>query len=299
MDIQVYLMPKSIDESLAELTSFKGKGMIIAGGTDLIPKLKHNKIDAEALIDVSEIEEINRLEIETDELVIGAATTHSQVCGNWQIKKIWPALADACGCIGSPQIRNIATLTGNVVNAQPAADSAIALIALGARMELLSNKGKRCELIENLYFGIGKSKINSSKELVTSIKVPRPTQRFGNAYGRISPRNSFCMPIVNAAVALECDGARISSSRVVMGPVGDKPFRSVKAEQFLTGTDLKESKAIDEAARLSGQEANPSDNCFRGCSDYQKELLKVLVKRVLEKAVFMAQNIDSLKIKQK
>lgn len=287
MRIQSYLTPKTIEETLAELAGFNGKAMIIAGGTDLIPKMKQKKIDARALIDITEIAEINGLEITADELTIGAAVTHSQVCDNRQVQKIWPALADACGCIGSPQIRNIATLTGNVVNAQPAADAAVALVALDARLEFVSSKGSAIERIENLYAGIGTSKIDCGRELVTAIKVPTPGGRFGNAYGRISPRNSFCMPIVNAAAGLTCDGSKIISARLVMGPVAEKPFRPLKAEAILKGAELGDHKAIDQAALAASQEANPRNSCLRGCSDYRKELLNVLVGRVLAKAAAM------------
>lgn len=294
MSIQFYSTPKSIAETLSELADFDGRGMIIAGGTDLVPQMKQNKVNAQALIDISGIEEIRRLEFKPEELIIGAAATHHQVCKNHQLRETWPALADACGSIGSPQIRNIATLTGNVVNAQPAADAAIALVALGARMDFFTSGEPRTELIENLYAGIGNSKINSRKELVTVIKVPRPEGRHGNAYGRISPRNSFCMPIVNAAAALDCDGSKISSARLAMGPVAETPFRPKKAEAALRNVDLEDIRALEEAAVLASQEANPRSSCLRGCADYRKELSRVLVKRVLEKAAAMARR-ESIK----
>jgi carbon-monoxide dehydrogenase medium subunit len=156
-------------------------------------------------------------------------------------------------------------------------------------MEWASSKGPASERIEDLYSGIGRSKIDCSRELVTAIKVPKPGGAFGNAYGRISPRNSFCMPIVNAAAALTCERNKITSARLVMGPVAEKPFRSLKAEAVLKGSDLGDQKTLEEAALLSSQEANPRNSCLRGCSDYRKELLRVLVKRVLKKAVAMAQ----------
>ena len=288
MNIAYYATPKTVAEALGALAELDGRGMIIAGGTDLVPLMKQNRVDARALIDISGVAEIGGLAFEPEALTIGAAATHHQVCSEPRIREIWPALADACASIGSPQIRNIATLTGNVVNAQPAADAAIALVALGARMEFMAAGELKTELIEKLYAGLGRSKIDPRKEMVTAIKVPRPAGRHGNAYGRISPRNSFCMPIVNAAAALDCEGDRIVSARLAMGPVAETPFRPQRAEAELQNVDLGDTRALEAAAVLASQEANPRSSCLRGCADYRKELSRVLVKRVLEKAAAMA-----------
>lgn len=290
MCAQFYLTPKSIDECLENLTRFDGRGVLVAGGTDLIPKLKERKIQPDALIDITEINGLDRLEIRDHDTIIGGAATHTQVNADPQITKIWPALSAACGYVGSPQIRNIATLSGNIANAQPAADAAVALVALGATAEIVSSAGSRQEKVENLYAGVGKSKIDSSRELITAIKVEKAIQTQGNAYGRISPRNSFCFPIVNAAAFLTSDKSTISSVRIVLGPVSDRPFRPSKAEQALRGARLDDAKAVEEAAILASREANPRNSCLRGCSDYRRELVKVLTKQVIEEASLMVMN---------
>jgi CO/xanthine dehydrogenase FAD-binding subunit len=132
MCAEFYLTPKSIDECLDNLTRFDGRGVLVAGGTDLIPQLKDRKIQPDALVDITEIRGLGRLEMRGNDTIIGGAATHSQVNADPQITEIWPALAAACGYVGSPQIRNIATLSGNIANAQPAADAAVALVAFGA-----------------------------------------------------------------------------------------------------------------------------------------------------------------------
>jgi CO/xanthine dehydrogenase FAD-binding subunit len=108
--------------------------------------------------------------------------------------------------------------------------------------------------------------------------------KHGNAYGRISPRNSFCFPIVNAAAALTCENNKIISARIALGPVADRPFRPQKAEAVLKGAAPDDLKAIDAAALLASREANPRSSCLRGCADYRRELLKVLVKQVVRDA---------------
>ncbi|MDF1593230.1 MAG: FAD binding domain-containing protein [Desulfobacterales bacterium] len=281
MSIEQYLIPESIDECLALLNRFRGRVMLIAGGTDLMPKLAQKKLKPTVLVDVTGIENFCDLfETQTD-LVVGAGTTHAQVAGNETLSQTWPALTRACGSIGSPQIRNIATLTGNIVTAMPGADAAVALVALDASVEIASPEGKRSAAVEDLYAGVGQSKIDSSREIITAIKIPRPQKKHGNAYGRISPRNSFCFPIVNAAAALTCENETIISARLAIGPVADRPFRPQQAEVVLRGAALGDLKAIDEAAILASREANPRSSCLRGCADYRRELLKVLVKQVI------------------
>lgn len=281
MTIEQYLIPESIDECLSLLNRFRGRAILIAGGTDLMPKLAQKKFEPAVLVDVTGIKNFSDLiETHTD-LMVGAGATHAQVAGNETVAQTWPALTRACGSIGSPQIRNIATLTGNIVTAMPGADAAVALVVLDAAVEIASLEGKRSAAVEDLYAGVGQSKIDSSREIITTIKVPRPQQKHGNAYGRISPRNSFCFPIVNAAAALTCENDKIISARLATGPVADRPFRPLKAEAALKGVALDDLKAIDEAAILASQEANPRSSCLRGCADYRRELLKVLVKQVI------------------
>jgi carbon-monoxide dehydrogenase medium subunit len=288
MNVKAYLTPGSVDECLSHLIEFDGRGRLIAGGTDLVLDLQRQRLSAEVLIDISSIEELAGLEVENDELIISAGATHAQVNRDKRIRELWPALSKACGSIGSPQIRNVATVVGNVVNAQPAADSAVALCALGARVEIASSAGRRVEAIEDLYAGLGLSKIDSTREVVINIKVPKPDPGQTNAYGRISLRSSLSLPVVNAAVRLETDRRKILSARLAIGPVADRPFRPLKAEAALKGIALNDSEAFDEAALIAGREGNPRDSCLRGSSGYRRQLLRVLIRNVLKEAVSWA-----------
>ena len=284
MNIEQYLVPESIAECLSLLNRFEGHAMLIAGGTDLMPKLAQKKMAPTVLIDVTRIENFCDLTVTDTGLMIGAGTTHAQVAHDETLARTWPALTRACASIGSPQIRNIATLTGNIVTAMPGADAAVALVALDAQVEIASPDGKRSAALEDLYAGVGQCKIDSGREIITAIKVPRAQNNHGNAYGRISPRNSFCFPIVNAAAALTCENDKIISARLALGPVADRPFRPQKAEAVLKGAAPDDLKAIDAAALLASREANPRSSCLRGCADYRRELLKVLVKQVVRDA---------------
>ncbi len=288
MNLKDYLVPRHIEECLGMLASWEGRGRLVAGGTDLVSKLEYGKAHAEALIDISFMEDLKRFEVQDHELVIRAGATHAQISSDLRIRRLWPALAKACGSVGSPQIRNVATLAGNVVNAQPAADAAVALVALGARAEILSPGGRRLEAVENLYQGLGQSQIDSSREILVSLRVPVPSAGEVNVYGRVSPRNSLCLPIVNAAVTLKTMGGKVLTGSITMGPVSDRPFRPLRAEAALQGIALRDRKALSEVGRMAGEEANPRDSCLRGCSDYRRQLLRVLIGTLLEEAASRA-----------
>ena len=130
MNLRDYLFPHDLEECLAALNAWEGRGRLVAGGTDLVGALEYGKSRVVALIDVGSVRDLAGFEIRDKELVIRAGATHGEISEHPRIQQVWPALAKACGSVGSPQIRNVATLAGNVVNAQPAADSAVALVAL-------------------------------------------------------------------------------------------------------------------------------------------------------------------------
>ncbi len=288
MNLRDYLFPHDLEECLAALSAWEGRGRLVAGGTDLVANLEYGKAQVEALIDIGSVQDLTGFEIQERELVIRAGTTHGQISAAPRIQLLWPALAKACGSVGSPQIRNVATLAGNVVNAQPAADSAVALVALGARAEILSAGGRRLEPVETLYRGLGQSTIDSSREILVTLRVPVPAEGEVNVYGRVSPRNSLCLPVVNAAVSLKTKGGKILSGRIAMGPVSDRPFRPQRAEAALQGMALEDREALNEIGRMAGEEANPRDSCLRGCSDYRRQLLRVLVRTLLEETTARA-----------
>ena len=291
MSAKYYLTPASVGECLGYLTEFGGKGLLIAGGTDLVFKLQSGKKRAEALIDTQGVEGFGRLDLDGENVVIGASVTHGQIAADKRLIEKLPAIAKACLSVGSPQIRNVATLAGNVVSAQPAADGAIALVALGTQAEIVSAAGSKKVPVEDLYAGLGKSVIDPSQEVITAFYLQRPQSGQGNAYGRISPRNALCLPLVNAGVWLDSQAGKITASRVVLGPVADRPFRAREAEERLIGAGLDDIPAFNEAALAAARASSPRNSCLRGCTDYRKQLIKVLTGRVIARAASHASRI--------
>ncbi|MCL5935705.1 MAG: FAD binding domain-containing protein [Firmicutes bacterium] len=284
MNIQAYLTPRIVEECLELLKQHNGEARLIAGGTDLMLWLKRKKYNPKVLIDITEIEKFSLLRISNRVLEIGAADTHAKVALHPKVRALTPVLAEACASVGSPQIRNVATVVGNVVSAQPAADAAVALVALGAYAEIISPGGTRTEPVEELYAGVGRYRVDSTREIVSRVFLKVPGPGSGSAFMRFAPRKALSLPVVNVAVVISTEGGLITEARITVGPVADRPFRPLKAESFLSGVPVNDERVFHEAAELANQDVNPRDSLLRGSSQYRHQLVKVLVRRTLQAA---------------
>jgi carbon-monoxide dehydrogenase medium subunit len=279
-----YTSPTSIKEALAILKSFRGEARIIAGGTDLVLDLKDQIRKVKCLVDISGIEELSRIEPDGESIRVGAAVTHSQVASSKLIWERAPLLAEAAFAIGSPQIRNRGTVVGNVVNAQPAADTAVALFALEAKAEITNSNGSRLVPIEKLYRGIGVSEVDSTAEIVTALYFKSLMENQGSAFVRLAQRKALALPMLNVAVVVTVQDKHFEEARIVVAPVAPMPFRARQAEAVLRGATIN-LDAINTAANIVMGEAQPRDSDLRGSAEYRKEMVKVLVRRALEQAV--------------
>ena len=283
-----YLTPASVPDALNILKSRNGQARIIAGGTDLILDLKEEVRDVECLVDITGIEELTRIERDGNSIRIGAAVTHGQVSCSPLIQERAPLLAEAAYSVGSPQIRNQGTVVGNVVNAQPAADTAVALLALDAQAEIISQQGKRLIPVEELYQGVGVSAVDSTAEVVTAICFTGLGDKQGSVFMRLAQRKALALPMLNVAVVVTVQNGCFEEARLVLAPVAPKPFRSRKAEAALKGASVTPD-AIRKAAEVAAEESQPRDSELRGSAMYRREMVRVLVRRALEQAVQRAE----------
>lgn len=282
--IENYLFSRSIDECVKMLAEYKGGARIIAGGTDLVLLMREGKTAQRTLVDISRIEGIGDFELCPDEMVLGAGMTHAAVAANHEVKKYFPALADGCRSVGSPQIRHIATLGGNIVSAQPAADAVIPMTALDARCEIISENGSRIVPLGELHAGVGKSNVDPSREIIAKIFIPIPDKPYACAFSRVAPREAMALPVVNAAVRIVIEDGLISNARIAIAPVAVTPFRASEAEAFLAGKDPADKRVLAEGARIASAEAKPRDSLHRGSGEYRKVLAGDLVEKALIKA---------------
>lgn len=266
------------------LCGCKGEARLVSGATDLSLWIRDEKVLPSVLVDVSDVKEMRFVELADNKLIIGAAMTHAEIASNETVKKYFPALSDGCRSVGSPQIRNVATLAGNIVSAQPAADSVVPMTALDASCQIVDEKGPRIQKIRELPKKVGVSTVDPTKEVLTKIFIDIPKCRYGTAFKRISPREAMSLPVVNVAVMLMADDSgTITEARVVASPVDIVPFRAEKTEEYLVGKRPSD-EVFEEASKLAGEEASPRDSLQRGSGAYRKNLVKELVGQALRDA---------------
>jgi aerobic carbon-monoxide dehydrogenase medium subunit len=302
-----YLRPKTLDEAFSLLAQYGKKAVLIAGGTDVIVMAKQKKLSPEVLISLRGIPGLDRIEVDGD-IRIGPLVTHRAIEKSEVIRKEFPALADAVDVLGSIQIRNAATLGGNLCTAAPSADTATPLLVLGTRIRIRSLKGERTVPVEAFFKGPGQTVLEEG-EIVTELIIPRPLPNTGSAYWKHQRRQALDLPILGVSVLLSLDKDTVSCSdllctaspistvlhqmeedelvcrevRIALGVAGPTPFRALKAEDLLRGKKISD-ELLDRAAQAVVEEAKPRDS-IRGEAWYRKDLIGVLVKRMAMKCI--------------
>jgi len=287
--VKEYLLPGSLPEALDMLDRFKGKARVIAGGTDVIPELRRRDLQVKALVDISRLPGMNAIEKNGRHIILGGLVTHSQVAASPLIREKAGLLADGAAAVGSPQIRNIATVAGNLVSGRPAADTSIPLLALEASVTIASKKGERVVPLTEFFVSVGETVLDSSREVLTRIRFQglRPDQ--GGCYLRLSKRRALSLPILVAAAVVTVDSnARVfKKAAIALGPVAPTPFRARASEAGLQGAPLSR-EAIQKAAGLALQECLPRDSLLRGSCNYRQEMIVVFIRRSVQQALEQA-----------
>jgi carbon-monoxide dehydrogenase medium subunit len=278
-----YYAPETQDELFALLRDQGQGGRVLAGGTDVLVAMKEKGLRADCLIDVKRIGELRGIEPRNGSgLSIGAATTLRDVELSQAVRSMCPVLSDAVGEIGSLQVRNRATLGGNLANASPAADSSPALLVLDAELELASAAGVRVIPADAFFLGPGRSAL-AEGEILRRVLLPKPKPDTRAAYLKFGPREAMDIAIVGVAVALtfDPDGA-CRQARVALASVAPIPLRARQAEAALIGrlTDQR----IAAAAALAAEEARPIDD-VRGSAAYRKQLVRALTARAVNRLI--------------
>ncbi len=281
-----YLAPQSLPEALQMMAS-RPEARPLAGGTDLLVQMKEGGRPVEALISLKRIPEVHQF-TQNGKLTLGAAVTMGQLATNGQIQTEYTALANGAELIGSVQIRNMATVGGNLCNAAPSADTAPPLLVLGAQVVIASSQGERTVRLEEFWLGPGHTVLEPG-ELLKEIIVPQPGPRSGSFYLRQTPRAwmDIAMVGVAASVTLAANDT-ISEARVALGAVAPTPLRARAAEALLVGQPLTD-EVLQAVGTAAGQEAQPIDD-LRASAEYRRHLVKVLTQRALRGAVARAKN---------
>jgi len=283
MNWKAYQRPNNLSEALTLLEQGEGRNRVIAGGTDLILQMRQGEYGIDLLVDITGIKELRQIHENDGWIQIGAAVTLAEVAKNSLIRKEARALSEGCAQVGSPQIRNMATLVGNVISAQPAGDGAIPLTALEAEIKVVSKTGERWVPLEETYRGIGLSCIDPCREVATVARFKKLGEKGRTRFFRMSRRRALALPILNGAVAILLNSSvnRIQEARIALGPVAEKPFRPRNAEAFLQSKEAS-PEFILEAARIASEEANPRTSLLRGSDFYRKQMIRLYLGRTIQ-----------------
>ncbi|HNR95899.1 MAG TPA: FAD binding domain-containing protein [Anaerolineae bacterium] len=286
MAFDEYVTPASVEESVAMLASLRGAGRVIAGGTDLVIQLQHKERKASCLVDVTGIPGLAEIRREDSFIIVGAATTFAQLEQSPIVRRGAPVLAEAASWVGSPQIRNVGTLGGNVVNAQPAADGSIALLALDAEAEIANLTGRQWVPLDSLFVSPGVSRIDATAEMITAFRFRPQAAWEGSAFERLARRRALSLPLINVGVRVQLSAERthVRRVRISIGPVAPVPFRAGAAEKLLQSRPLDEA-TIREASEVAAREGNPRSSLLRASKEYRIELVRTLTERALSRAI--------------
>lgn len=285
-----YFAPQSLVEAMNFLDKYGDQSKILAGGTDLVVKMKNSRVAPAVIIDVKKIPELNRLEWKPNQaMYIGAAVPLSRIITFPPVKSKYNMLHEACSLIGSLQLRNRGTLGGNLCNAAPSADSAPALICLNAKIHISQTNGSRALPLESFFRGPGETVLNS-RELVSGIEVPLPPEHTSGCYLRHTPRQDMDIAVVGVAALMVFDTTfkQCREARIALGAVAPTPIRVPQAEAILMDKPITET-TIEEAAEKAAEAARPVSD-IRGSADYRKEIVKTLTRRSLRRCLEIASN---------
>jgi CO/xanthine dehydrogenase FAD-binding subunit len=285
-DWETYYQPERIDQALAALDKAAGRGRVIAGGTDLLLDIQQGRQPpVEVLVDVARIEEMRRIEIDGDLARIGAAVPHATIVGHPVLQERAEALTEACGLIGGPQVRVVATLGGNVAHALPAGDGTIALLALDARAELASSSGRQLIPMAQLFAGPGETTFDRSREILTGFRVPLTTGAEASGFLRVMRPQGVAIAILNMAAWVRLStGGVIEAIRIACGPAGPVPFRCTQTETAALG-QAAGSLEWDRIISAFAEETRFRTSSHRATADYRRHLGRILLERLLNKVL--------------
>jgi len=302
-----YLRPQTLEEALSLLNQHGEKAKLIAGGTDVIVLIKQKAMMPEVLISLRGIPGLDQIRY-NGALKIGPMVTHRDIEKSEVIRKEFSALTDAADVLGSIQIRNVATIGGNICTAAPSADTATPLLVLGTQVKIKSLKEERIIPIEEFFKGPGESVLKTG-EMVKELIIPKLLPNTGSAYYKLQRRLALDLPILGVSVLLSLDKNKVACSdmlctaspissilhkmeedeiickdvRIALGVAAPTPMRAVKAEVLLRGKKLSD-ELLEEVANTASQEAQPRDS-IRGEAWYRKDMIRVLVKRMAMKSI--------------
>ncbi len=273
--------PSSLQEASALLVRYGNEARVLAGGTDILVKMKHRRQVPRVLVNIKRIPGLDTIRNEPRGLRIGALVTIEALKASALLKKRYPMLHDAVSCLGTLEIRNCGTLAGNLCNASPAAETVPALMLLGAKVQVTDGVVRPAILLPDFILGPGRTAL-SPGELVTEVRIPAPQAGYGGAYDKFSLRRMDLAQVGVAAMVM-LEGGACRDVRIMLSSVAPVAMRARRAEAALIGK-APSAEAIGRAAQEAAAEARPQADLF-GTVEQKRNMVAVLVARVIRMAL--------------
>jgi len=279
-----YFEPTTIKEAVQLLSKYGTKAKVLAGGVDLVARMRRRQVKPQYVVSILRIPRLDYIRSDKKGLRFGALTTIRSIELSPIVKKDYAVLYEAASQIVSVQVKTMGTAVGNLCVATPASDIAVALYAVGARLRIAGPTSERVIPIEDFFIGVNQTVLKPD-EIVTEIIVPSPAPQTGGAFFKLV-RTASDIAKVNVAVNLTLANGTCREARVALGSVAPTVFRATRVEKALNGQRL-EPKVVEKAAQLAAQQAKPITD-LRSTVDYRREMVRVLVRRAVEKAMTRA-----------
>ena len=278
-----YERPTTLKAAAQMLAKEKGQAFILAGGTDLLVRLRTGFIEPDLIVDIKSINGGKAIQKTATGFKIGAAVSGAELGEHAALKKAWPGVVEAANLIGSKQVQGRCTMSGNLCNASPAADSVPALVAAAAKVVIVGPKGKRTVAVEEIPVGPGKTSLKKG-EIIESIVLPKRPPKSGDAYLRFIPRTEMDIAVVGVGVSLTLDGKGVvTKARVALGAVAPTVRLVPAAAKALIGTKMDKA-ALDALAAACSAACSPIDD-KRGTRDFRIKVAGVLARRTALQAL--------------
>lgn len=291
-----YYTPHTVEEASELLARHSGQARVVGGGTDLLLDIKTgHQPHFPALVDITRIPEMAEITRDGDHVVVGAGVTHSQVVASSLLSDRATCLVESCGVVGGPQVRNVATLGGNVAHALPAADGTTSLVALEAEAEILKGGQRQRLPIRDLFKGPGQSLVDPAHDLLLKFYFRLAAPHEGSAFKRIMRPQGVALPVLGCAVwlRLEPDGETVAEARICIGPVGPVPTRAGSVEAVLKGQKFGDT-VLAKAVEIARSDLHPRISKYRATAEYRVEMIEVLMRRAIPLAVQRARTGEAV-----
>lgn len=280
-----YLSPHTLEDAISLLGQQGPKAKLLAGGTDLIPQMRWGEVKPEYVMSLSQIEDLYDINyVNTTGLTLGACVKIGEIERSNIIREYYPLLAQAASVLGSAEIRNRATVGGNLCTAAPSADMAPSLLVLGAQAVIASGKGEKLVPLEQFFTGPKKSILNDD-EILVRLELPPMKPHSGGEYIKLGRRNAMEIALISVAALITLDPAAQTcvEAKLALGTAAPTPVRVKETEKILSGQKL-DQEIIDKAAEAASKEASPRTS-WRSTEEYRRDMIRALSRRAINRAI--------------